>query len=402
MPTIVVSSKNSAANNTKKILSSSAVLTFFLLCCACCSERRRKGHSLTIIMTTTAGASTTSPTAAEDSNTTSKNTTNNSLALPRIVTLAEIEGLTTGATFHHKLVAGLAQGFERYARGDFCAPPIQTLGAPPMAPFTTDNVAPAAYAGQACIKSGYFRDAAHFVVKVAAGGHPLPNSGLMQLYAQRTGRLQALLLDEGLLTELRTAALGALAVRLWRERCSSGTVVTKLGMLGTGIQARYQLAAIAHETDCRHVVVYGRTDAKVTAFFHELQGLGWTVDVAATPPDLLRQCEIVITTTPAREPLLSSIPDRRTRLLVCIGSDAPGKSEVDASLLKEATLRVADHATQSRERGEFQGMTDAVVNLGDWILSDQDRLADDAFVVVDSSGVALQDCVIAQMVYESL
>jgi ornithine cyclodeaminase len=370
------------------------VLTFFLLRAALAVPK----HSLTIIMTTTTttpAASTTSPTAA------SKKTNNNSLALPRIVTLAEIEGLTTGAAFHHKLVAGLTEGFERYARGDFCAPPIQTLGAPPMAPFTTDNVAPAAYAGQACIKSGYFRDAAHFVVKVAAGGHPLPNSGLMQLYAQRTGRLQALLLDEGLLTELRTAALGALAVRLWQER-SSAAVVTKIGMLGTGIQARYQMAAIAHETDCRHVVVYGRTDTKVTAFCRELQGLGWNVDAAATPPDLLRQCEIVITTTPAREPLLSSIPDRRTRLLVCIGSDAPGKSEVDASLLKEATLRVADHATQSRERGEFQGMTDTVVNLGDWILSDQDRLADDAFVVVDSSGVALQDCVIAQMVYESL
>jgi ornithine cyclodeaminase len=334
-------------------------------------------------MTTTAEATATSP-AANGS-------------LPRIVPLAAIEALTAGPDFHDKLVTAIGQGFGRYAAGDFFAPPIQTMGAPPMAPFcATEN-----YAAQVCLKSGYFRNNPYFVVKVAAGGHPLPNSGCMQLYSQRTGRLLALLLDEGLLTELRTAAVGALAVRLWQARRTSSSV-TKIGMLGTGGQARYQMTAIAHETDCRHLVVYGRTGTKVTSFCLELQGLGWTVEVATTPLDLLRLCEIVVTTTPAREPLLSSIPDRRTRLLVCIGSDAPGKREVDDSLLKEATLRVADHATQSRERGEFQGMADAVVNLGDWLLNDKDRLADDELVVVDSSGVALQDCVIAQMVYESL
>ena len=62
---------------------------------------------------------------------------------------------------------------------------VQTLGAPPMAPFI-DGVEN--YCAQTCVKSGYITGESHYVIKVASGGHPHPNSGSMQLYSQTTGK----------------------------------------------------------------------------------------------------------------------------------------------------------------------------------------------------------------------
>ena len=332
--------------------------------------------------------------------------TSNTTTAPKIVSLTEIESITSRSDFHNKLVQGIADGFIQYQAGGFFAPPIQTLGAPPMAPFVAndDN-----YAGQVCVKSGYFQNNLYYVIKVAAGGHPLPNSGLMQIYSQSSGRLLALLLDEGILTELRTAAVSALVCRVWLQRAAKNkddknNAITKIGMVGTGIQARYQLEAIQHETSCRHLVVYGRTATKVQAYQADMQAKGWTVDIATDPNDLLQQCEVVITTTTARSPVLTTTADKTlsTRLLICIGSDAPGKTEVANAILQCATQRIADLAEQSRQRGEFQSYSgqDGIINLGDWLQRTEDPV--DGLVVFDSSGVALQDCVIAQMVYECL
>ena len=84
----------------------------------------------------------------------------------------------------------------------------------------------------------------------------------MQVYSQSTGKLEALLLDEGILTELRTAAAGALAVQLLLGPSSSASV-TQFGMLGSGVQARYQLKLLARVTTCRNLLVYGRSKAHV-------------------------------------------------------------------------------------------------------------------------------------------
>ena len=322
---------------------------------------------------------------------------------PKIVSLQEIEKVTSQPEFHSKLVQGIADGFVQFERGEFFAPPIQTLGAPPFAPFVADCDN---YAGQTCVKSGYFKDKPYYVIKVAAGGHPLPNSGCMQMYSQRTGRLLALLLDEGVLTELRTAAVSAMVFKLWmRRKQNNNNKIAKIGMLGTGIQARYQMDAVGRETVCRHLVVCGRTAAKVQAYRTEMQAKGWTVDIVSDPNDLLQQCDVVITTTTARSAVLTTNRTTAiaTRLLLCIGSDAPGKTEVADEVLKKAIVRIADSAAQSRQRGEFQGWTaeDHIINLGDWI-QQTDKEVGDGLVVFDSSGVALQDCVIAQMVYECL
>ena len=374
----------------------------------------------------------------------------------KIYELEEIEKVTSTPEFEEDLIDAIAEGFMEFSEGKFNAAPIQTLGAPPLGKFSCANGdgddaddSSKKYAAQVCIKSGYITGADTFVVKVASGGHPLPsNSGCIQVFSQKTGKMEALLMDEGILTELRTAAAGAVAADTMAP-----IKINTIGMLGTGIQARYQLRFLKHVTDCREVLVYGRTPDNVKKYVKDCEKEGWNVIVAKHPNDLLDNCELIVTTTSSREPVLgvdwkytweSSSPkygpDPEGRPkgkiplqhITCIGSDAPGKAELSLDLLvaaERAGHLYADSKAQTAERGEFQrrdprtiGQTTAEPTSTGWRVGElgkaiqgchffrsrgkinlSDFFGDKKPIsIFDSSGVAVQDCVIAEMVCSAL
>ena len=373
----------------------------------------------------------------------------------KVYQLEEIERVTSTPEFENALISAIADGFVAFSAGKFNMPPIQTLAAPPMAKFSCANVgdngaSSKEYAAQVCIKTGYITGADTFVVKVASGGYPLPsNSGCVQVFSQKTGKMEALLMDEGILTELRTAAAGAVAAL-----CLAPVDVKRIGMLGTGIQARYQLRFLKHVTSCRDVLVYGRTDGNVRKYVEDCEKEGWNVTVAELPNDLLDNCELIVTTTSSREPVLgvdwkytyeSSAPkygldpEGRPRgkiplqHITCIGSDAPGKAELGLDLLVAAERAggwlVADSKAQTAERGEFQrtdprtlGHRSAEPTSTGWRVAElgkvlqvnahmksqgkkniSDHYREEMPIsIFDSSGVAVQDCVIASLVCSAL
>ena len=371
----------------------------------------------------------------------------------KIYQLEEIERVTSTPEFEGELIDKIADGFVAFSDGKFNAAPIQTLGAPPMGKFSCaegdESESSKEYAAQVCIKSGYITGADTFVVKVASGGYPLPcNSGCIQVFSQKTGKMEALLMDEGILTELRTAAAGAVAA--W---CMAPADIKCIGMLGTGIQARYQLRFLKHVTDCREVLVYGRTPDNVKKYVEDCEKEGWNVSVAKHANDLLDSCELIVSTTSSREPVLgvdwnytweSSSPqygrDPEGRPkgkiplqhITCIGSDAPGKAEISLDLLvaaERAGHLYADSKAQTAERGEFQrkdprsiGHTTVEPTSTGWRVGELGKAIQgcrsfrsqgkvnlsDAFgetmpiSIFDSSGVAVQDCVIAEMVCSAL
>ena len=328
--------------------------------------------------------------------------------IPDIYTLDQIERAIITPSFAKDLIHGIEEGFVALEKGEFFACPIQTMGTPPF-PFVDTK----GYAAQTCVKSGYFKGQEYYVIKVASGGHPMPNSGLMQVYSQKTGKLKAMLLDNGVLTEIRTAAVGSLACKLLGP-----SSIEKIGILGTGIQARYQLRMLPTVTDCRTVLVWGRTPSRSQELCDELLAEGWDVQVADQADDLLKECDIIVTTTCSREPLLgkdlSVLLNRRKAGLhiSCIGSDAPGKMELTPELVAQADFLVADTVVQSFERGEFQvavrkGLveSDSITSLGSLIESKhlhRQGDGDTRVTIFDSSGVAMQDCVVAQMTFEAL
>lgn len=335
--------------------------------------------------------------------------------IPTIYTLDEIQKVINTPNFATDLIHAIQEGFVALERGEFFACPIQTMGLPPF-PFVEDIEG---YAAQTCVKSGYFRGQDYYVIKIASGGYPIPNSGLMQIYSQRTGKMKAILLDDGVLTEIRTAAVGSLACQLLGP-----SIIETIGMVGTGIQARYQLNMLKTVTECRTIHLWGRTTNKVEILRDELLKDGWeTVHIVNDIDDLLKECDVIITTTCSREPLLGkdlTVLSHRKRPglhISCIGSDAPGKMELSPHLVAKADLLVADTVSQSVERGEFQsayreGLIPVVDSNSSTLLSlgrlierkdlHRNDTEDGRFTIFDSSGVALQDCIVAQMTYAAL
>lgn len=225
------------------------------------------------------------------------------------------------------------------------------------------------------------------------------NTGNLQVYSQRAGALEYLLLDDGVLTEHRTAAAGAVAAR----RCCRHPI-TKIGMVGTGVQARYQLRYLQHVTDCRQVLVWGRTIENVQAYQKEMEQAGWTVEMAKDPSELVTGCDLIVTTTSGRDSIVFDHPKRRRQQhITCIGADAPGKQELDPQLLAQSNVLIADAIAQTRVRGEFQTViregtvaVSSIVEMGTFLSTEQP--ADVGWTVFDSSGVAFQDCAVASLV----
>ena len=168
-------------------------------------------------------------------------------------------------------------------------------------------------------------------------------------------------------------------------------------------------------TNCRNVQVWGRTPTHVNEFKEEMTKDGWIVQSASTINDLLYSCELIITTTSSRNPLLGIDLDEKQikkggQHITCIGADATGKIELDPILVAKADLLVADSRLQTEERGEFELAIskemiklNEVVELGELIESvDLHRGEDDRLTIFDSSGVAVQDCVVAKMVFDTL
>ena len=296
------------------------------------------------------------------------------------------------------VVRFMEEGFAAYSRGDVVVPPVgEMLFEDPR--------------GEAHIKYGFIKDDDYFVIKIASGFYDnvklgLPtNSGLMLLFSQQTGKLLSVLLDEGHLTGVRTAAAGAVVARYM----APGNV-RRIGIVGAGDQARRQLLMLDPVVDCRDVMVWGLSQEEVEAYRRDMEPLGYQVDTTLEPAELAAGCNLIVCVTPARRPLLSSEDIQPGTHITAVGSDTPEKQELDAEILARADIVVADSIEQCRSRGEIYqatmaGVLDGAkpVELGN-VISDPGlgRSSDDQLTVADLTGVAVQDVQIAKAVYLTL
>lgn len=293
------------------------------------------------------------------------------------------------------VVETIASGFAADARGEAVIPPVGEMkfADPP---------------GDVHIKYGYLDSGSHYVVKIASGFYNNPklgissSQGLMLLFDQKTGELAAVLLDDGNLTDIRTAAAGAVAARhLAPERIST------IGIVGTGIQARQQTHYLRTITDCRKVMVWGRTDKHRDRCLADISELGFETSAADSVEDLCARCNLIVTTTPATEALVNSDWIAPGTHITAVGSDTPGKQELDPRILLTADLVVADRLKQCLERGEIASALDcggfdpdSVVELGHVVSGGvPGRTSDGQITVADLTGVAIQDLQIALAVY---
>ncbi|MDE3055671.1 MAG: deaminase [Verrucomicrobiota bacterium] len=255
------------------------------------------------------------------------------------------------------------------------------------------------------IKSGAILDNDLYVVKIASSFYENPaknlpsSNGLMLLFSQKTGELLAILQDEGYLTDLRTGLAGAIAAKYL---CTGK--VEKIGILGTGTQARHQLQALQWVTSCRQVLVWGRNAMRAGAFCRDPDLANFQISAAKSIDQIAEQCNLIVTTTPSSHPLLFGHQIRPGTHITAVGADGPGKQEIDSSLFERADLIAVDSYAQCRQYGDLSHVDPAatlpLIELGELIArKPQQNLS---ITIADLTGVAVEDLQIAKAVYARL
>jgi ornithine cyclodeaminase/alanine dehydrogenase-like protein (mu-crystallin family) len=207
------------------------------------------------------------------------------------------------------------------------------------------------------------------------------------------------LMDSMTVTHLRTAAVTALVTRRLR-RPDAATAL----LVGAGRQAQGQVDALQLSGISRILINDQNVEnARRVASYARSRGL--QADVAANIAEGLTETHIVVTITPAREPLISVDAVRDGTLVIALGADAPGKQELDPQLLVRGRV-VVDLVDQARESGELQhalaagilNISDVAAELGEVVAGQKaGRQSDDQVIVFDGTGTALQDVAAAQL-----
>jgi ornithine cyclodeaminase len=256
--------------------------------------------------------------------------------------------------------------------------------------------------GDCHVKGGYITGDDVFVFKFATSFYRNPalglssSNGCMMVVSAKTGEQLAMLKDQGVLTDKRTAMAGAISARAIAR---PGSKV--LGVVGTGIQAKMQAEMIAQLLGLKDILVYGRSAAKAAVLAAELGGEA--VELA----ELCARADLIVTTTPSTSPVLTADLVQPGTRIVAVGADTPGKQELETTLTAKARL-IVDSAVQCAHHGEAgwpirAGLItpDSLIELGA-LLENPVDFADSDIVVADLTGVAVQDIAIAKTVWERL
>ena len=228
---------------------------------------------------------------------------------------------------------------------------------------------------------------------VTIGGEPRVQ-GVYVLFDGET-LAPAALLDGIGLTDLRTSAVSALAVRHLCARAPRRLVV-----FGTGPQARAHVRALRATAPLEHVALVGRERARTEALAGELGAEPATVDAVAG-------ADVVCCCTTAREPLFDGDDVADEAVVVAIGSHEPSAREVDERLAARATVVVESRASALREAGDVIQACAAGALAEDELVTLAALVRGDAAPVAGrprlfkSTGMAWEDLVLARAVHRA-
>ena len=315
-----------------------------------------------------------------------------------VLSEAEIRRLVT---LDLDALASIEDAFTRLAGGQADVPPILGLVVPDRR-------------GEVDVKAAYIHGWPSLAVKIASGFFDnaqwgLPSgSGLMVVLSTRTGYPQAVLLDNGYLTDVRTALAGAAAAKhLAPER------VRTVGIIGAGTQGRYQVRALQLVRSFERVLVYDQSPAAADAYVREMPEVrAGDRPVAVAPTDaetLVRESDVVITCTPSHEPIVRAAWLHAGMHVTAMGADVAEKQELESQCLRRADLLACDLKRQCFARGEFHHALAAGVLPADVAVTElgeltsgraAGRLRADAISVCALTGVGVQDTAIALLAFD--
>lgn len=294
----------------------------------------------------------------------------------------------------------IRKAFAADGRGDTVVPAVINLAIPGVN-------------GEFHVKTAYVAGTTHVAVKVASGFYDNPKrglptgSGLMMLFEAATGMPTALLLDNGYLTDVRTGAAGAVAADALAPRA-----VRTVGIVGSGVQARHQAVCLHHVRRFERLVAWSIDGAGLACYVAEMrERLGVEAIAAPGAETVVREADVLVTCTPSRAPIVEASWLHDGMHVTALGSDGPGKQELEARCLARADLVVCDRLPQCARLGELQhalaaGLlleTDVDAELGQVVAGIKPgRTGERQITIADLTGVGFQDTAIASLAFERL
>ncbi len=314
--------------------------------------------------------------------------------MPRMTILTEAD-LRKIVSLDLDAIACVESAFEALATKTVAMPPILRLDIPE-------------HRGEVDVKTAYVPGIDGFAIKISPGFFDNPKlglpsvNGMMVLLSSRTGLVEALLLDNGYLTDVRTAAAGAVAAKHLSRPESSVAAI-----FGAGVQARLQLEALTLVRPITQARIWARDIDKAQQAASDLtERLGILVTALDDPEKAVRDADIIVTTTPSSQPILQAKWLQPGQHITAMGSDAEHKNELDPVIIAKADLYIADSLKQTRRLGELHHAIEAGLvkaeavfpELGSIIAgSVQGRPSPEAITLADLTGTGVQDTAIATL-----
>ncbi|MGP9818842.1 cyclodeaminase [Salinarimonas sp. NSM] len=311
------------------------------------------------------------------------------------VTLVGEAALRAAVPLDRAALEAVRGAFLALASGRVIMPPILSMAMPEVH-------------GEVDVKTAFVPGLDGFAVKISPGFFDNPKrglpsvNGLMVVLSATTGLVEAVFLDNGWLTDVRTAAAGAVAADALARKDARVAAV-----LGAGTQARLQMQALALVRDLSEIRVWARDAVKAAACAADVEAAtGVRTRAVGEPRAAVGGADVVVTTTPATAPILFADWLAPGQHVTAMGSDADTKTELDPAILARADLVVVDSLAQSRRLGELRAAiaagalpTDhASPELGAVLAGTAPgRAGPDAITVCDLTGTGAQDTAIAAL-----
>jgi alanine dehydrogenase len=225
---------------------------------------------------------------------------------------------------------------------------------------------------------------------------------LIVLISPKTGEPIAIM-DGTFLTDIRTGAAGGIAAKYLARKDSK-----VIGMVGAGIQARSQLEALNQVFKPELVKVTSRTKESCEKFIRDAADIVSCEVLYVEKIEEVCDCDILVTTTPTRKPIIRAQWIKAGTHINAIGADAVGKEELDPELIIRSKI-VVDDIVQALHSGEvnvplsknYISENDIHAQLGEVIVGlKPGRTSEDEITIFDSTGLAIQDVASAHLVYQ--
>lgn len=227
---------------------------------------------------------------------------------------------------------------------------------------------------------------------------------LVPLFSGHSGELLALM-EANYLGQARTGAASGLATRVLARQDARVAA-----MIGTGLQARTQLEAVALARKLELVRAYGRDADRRETFAKEMSTrIGVRVAAVASAEEAVRGADIVVTMTSSSKPVVEGKWLERGTHINAAGVNFAEKAEIDAEAVQRADVIVADSVEQSKmEAGDLiqafgsdAKRWEEVRELSGIVAGKiPGRTNRDQITLFKSNGIAIEDVVVAGRVYE--